>query len=39
MFMCYPKYCIVVPVKGSLGWDWEGLTLSWLESIKYFLRE
>jgi len=32
--MCYPKYCSVVSVKGSMGWDWEGLTLSWLEFIK-----
>jgi len=39
LFMFYPKYCIVVSVKGSVDWDCEGLTLSRLNVIKKFLRE
>ena len=33
-FMCYPKYCIIVCVKDSVGWDCEGQTLNRLEFIK-----
>ena len=39
IIMCYPKYCIIFSVKGLVGSNWEGLTLSRLEYIKKVLQE